>query len=236
MFGSNRNRPCQANIPALCHFHGVPHPVLSVKAANKELKLIDEKIKSANINIPNMFSGLMEFNAEYEDMKLRRDYLSGSLDDFSRKYAQEKFGSEANDYRDKVLKTILKENSVEWNAYKFNNNIFLKQKPFGTKTFDGGGWPDGATYQEGNDFVRRTHTFKEASIYAAKHGFDGVSIVTEPNTKLGIFFVPYKLKAGQFSDEQREQILGSSVFKNAFGVVQKQMGDLYSGKIKLKNK
>lgn len=211
-------RNCQAKVEALCHYHGVPQPALSVKDATKDMDDLTNQIVARASNMAEWHE-LMPLQARKTQIQKRIDYLKGKTADTAAAVSMQK---EISAYKRNALKAILGEDSPEWRAYNFDPQVFLNNpeeyKRFkSSPDFDGDG-PDAVA-----TFDAHARLYEQVQGYAQTVGADGVVVVKDPDTVMGKLILPYKLHPGQFSPEEQEDILHSQKFIAAKTIVNEKV-------------
>lgn len=177
---------CKAKNKALCPYHGVPTPSLTVKQVSQELKDRKKELKEAK---PGSAQAV---HARVQELEERLEYLKGdSTDSFVYAHAEAGIKSEVASYETQAMKEILGGDSQEFKAYstdfpgtKMPNAE--KKSVFSFLTTE----VDSSAAEHQRAVVQSQFARKAALAYAKVSGYDNVTAV-----KTGIFqytYVPYK--------------------------------------------
>lgn len=204
-------RKCQAKTPALCHYHGVPQPVLSIKDANKDIDALTNEIVARASNMAEWHE-LDPLRTRKQELENRVLFFKTKGKDMPTSYV-DSINQEISDYRENALKAILGEDSPEWKAYTFNTQDFLNN-PENYKQFPS--YTNQEKYDpEDTSFGDHYELYKKVESYAKTLGADGAVVVKDPNTVLGELILPYKLHPGQLSPEEKFDLTHTPKFLEA---------------------
>lgn len=211
-------RNCQAKVEALCHYHGVPQPALSVKDATKDMDDLTNQIVARASNMAEWHE-LMPLQARKTQMQKRIDYLKGRTTDTDTAVSIQK---EISAYKHNALKAILGEDSAEWKAYNFDPQAFLNN-PEEYERFKSSPDFEGDGLDTVKSFDAHARLYEEVQGYAQTVGADGVVVVKDPDTVMGKLVLPYKLHPGQISPEEQFDLLHSQKFMAAKTLVNEKV-------------
>jgi hypothetical protein len=177
---------CKAKNKALCPYHGVPTPSLTVKQVNQEMKDCRKELKEAKPG------SAQAAHARMRELENRLEYLRGdATDPFVHAHAEESIESEIASYETQAMKEILGGDSPEFKAYstdfpgtKMPNAE--KKSVFSFLVTE----VDSSAAEHQRSVVQNQFARKAALAYAKVSGYDNVTAV-----KTGIFqytYVPYK--------------------------------------------
>lgn len=216
------NKNCNAKVPALCRFHGVPRQGFTEKGLDKEINFFTQRLDESDApdrkKIYRHIAALSAAKKRVNGKVLTSEEASKSgvlLSKRLRTYASD------------VIKQTFGENSIEYKAYStdivkqcLENRVHSETIEYAVT--DNTDFVPGMT-NHGGKFA--SEAVGKADDLIRKHHADGVMVTASSTKMFSNEMVVYKNKVGQIDLADRKRILSKPEVVKVLDKVHKKFGD-----------